>query len=357
MSQVYLRDLIVPNDYNGQTTKRTIEDLRTILTEIMPTISPITIAEKRLGFLVSYSADTDINHLFKPASISKLREKQMTIRLSYASQLDREILILKTPNIIYIKPTPQLTAEIQQSNKISILHLEKFCSEKSKKNYIKITLFSKQEKINVLNNGVLHIFQECLPVCTKYVNARARSLDDATAPASLTTLVASHRIPSTTPAQEESTSTTTIVHELQLATMSITPSDQEPTVVLPKANNLSGLLTQPCPLPHRQIPSQHDQHVADIKMFLHATIAICDRLNDGVDNPTVFVQAFNDILRHHGHSPVRVPQTVINSSKTIFLRKNDNIKSSLLSQVDPKRHGTTQGQPMSMPTPPWLTSR
>ncbi|CAL4066422.1 unnamed protein product [Meganyctiphanes norvegica] len=139
--------------------------------------------------------------------------------------------------------------------------------------------------------------------------------------------------------------------------MSITPSDQEPTVVLPKANNLSGLLTQPCPLPHRQIPSQHDQHVADIKMFLHATIAICDRLNDGVDNPTVFVQAFNDILRHHGHSPVRVPQTVINSSKTIFLRKNDNIKSSLLSQVDPKRHGTTQGQPMSMPTPPWLTSR
>ena len=92
-------------------------------------------------------------------------------------------------------------------------------------------------------------------------------------------------------------------------------------------------------------------------MFLHATIAICDRLNDGVDNPTVFVQAFNDILRHHGHSPVRVPQTVINSSKTIFLRKTAKIQSSLLSPVDPKRHETTQGQPMCMPTPPWLTSR
>ena len=111
------------------------------------------------------------------------------------------------------------------------------------------------------------------------------------------------------------------------------------------------------PTARRQMPSQHDQNVANIKMILHATIAICDILNDGVDNPTVFIQAFNDILRHHGHSPVRVPQTVINSSKTIFLRKNDAIQSSLLSQVDPKRHDTTQVKPMCMPTPPWLTSR
>ncbi|CAL4129128.1 unnamed protein product [Meganyctiphanes norvegica] len=357
MSQIYLRDLTVPNDYDSQTTKRTIEDLRTILTEILPTISPINIDEKRLGFLLTYITDTDINHFFKPATISKLREKQMTTRLSYASQLDREILILKTPNILYIKPNHQLTAEIKQRNNVSILHLEKFCSEKSKKNYIKITLNSKQEKVKVLNNGVLHIFQECLPVCTKYVNARAHALDDATTPASHTTLVASHRVPSTVPATDDSTSTTAIVHELQLDTMPIIPSDKEPTIVLPKENNLSVLLTQPCPLPHRQIPSQHDQHIADIKMFLHATIAICDRLNDGVDNPTVFVQAFNDILRHHGHSPVCVPQTVINSSKTIFLRKNDAIQSSLLSQVDPKRHDTTLVKPMCMPTPPWLTSR
>ncbi|CAL4160951.1 unnamed protein product [Meganyctiphanes norvegica] len=133
MSQIYLRDLTVPNDYDRQTTKRTIEDLRTILTEILPTISPINIDEKRLGFLLTYITDTDINHFFKPATISKLREKQMATRLSYASQLDREILILKTPNILYIKPNHQLTAEIQQRNNVSILHLEKFCSEKSKR--------------------------------------------------------------------------------------------------------------------------------------------------------------------------------------------------------------------------------
>ncbi|CAL4059726.1 unnamed protein product, partial [Meganyctiphanes norvegica] len=36
-----------------------------------------------------------------------------------------------------------------------------------------------------------------------------------------------------------------------------------------------------------QMPSHHDQNVANIKMFLHSTIATCDRLNDGVDNPTL----------------------------------------------------------------------
>ncbi|CAL4196220.1 unnamed protein product, partial [Meganyctiphanes norvegica] len=331
MSQVYLRDLAVPNDYVGKTTKRTIDDLRTILTEILP-ITPINIDEKRLGFLVSFSADTDINHFFKTETISKLREKQMTTRLSYASQLDREILILKTPDIIYRNPDAQITEEIQRRNNVSILHLEKFCSEKSKKNYMKITLNSKQDKADVIMNGVLHIFQVCLPVCTKSVNARNRAPDNATAAACHThsAPVANHA--PTSPAPEEITSIPATAHETQLAMMPITPTDQEHTSVLPKANNLPELLTQQCPLPRRQMLSQHDQNIANIKLFLHATIAICDRLNDGLDNPTLFVQAFNDILKHHGHSPVRVPETVINSSRTIFLRKNANIQSSLLSQ-------------------------
>ncbi|CAL4148224.1 unnamed protein product [Meganyctiphanes norvegica] len=106
MSQVYLRDLTVPNDYDGKTTKRSINDLRTILAEILP-ILPINIVEKRLGFLVTFSADTDINHCFKPETIFKLHEKQITTHLSYASQVYREKLILKTPNIIFTKPTPR----------------------------------------------------------------------------------------------------------------------------------------------------------------------------------------------------------------------------------------------------------
>ncbi|CAL4114050.1 unnamed protein product [Meganyctiphanes norvegica] len=356
MSQVYVRDLTVPNDHNGQIGKRTIDDLHTILTEILLTISPISIDEKRLGFLVNFSADTDINHFFKPATISKLHKKQMTTRLSYASQMDREILILKTPNIIYTLPNLHLTDEIQQRNNVSVLHLEKFCSEKSKKNYIKITLNSKQEKVNVLKNGVLHIFQECLPVCTKSFNVRARAPENVTAAACPRIAVATSA-PATIHVPDESTNTPDIVHEKHLAIVPMTPSDQEHTVVLPKANKPSDLLTQPCPLHRRKMSFQHDQNVSNFKMFLHATIAICDRLNDGVDNPTVFVQAFNDILRHHGHSPVRVPQTVIDSSKTIFLGKNAKMQSSLLSQADTKRHDNTQSQPMSMPTPPWLTSR
>ena len=79
-----------------------------------------------------------------------------------------------------------------------------------------------------------------------------------------------------------------------------------------------GLLSPPPGL----VISQQQLNEADIKVFLYATIMLCDKLSQGVENPETLVLYYNQTLELNDHSPVKIPQSVIDSSKRMFSSKN-----------------------------------
>ena len=100
MSELYVRDNLLRKDYDGKGPRRSREDLLSILTELIPSV-PKSIVERRLGFSVFYAEDCDINSYFKPEIKTKLQQHHLLARMSYATQAQREIYILKTPDPIY----------------------------------------------------------------------------------------------------------------------------------------------------------------------------------------------------------------------------------------------------------------
>ena len=136
MSELYIRDNLLPKDFDGKGARRTRDDLLSILSEIISQ-PPGYIVERRLGFLVFYNEDRDVNSYFKPEIKNKLQQHHLLARLSYATQAKREIYILKTPDSIYNKADDLLTAEIEHKNNITVLKLDKFCSNKLQNIYLK----------------------------------------------------------------------------------------------------------------------------------------------------------------------------------------------------------------------------
>ena len=92
MSELYIRDNLLPKDSDGKGARRTSDDLSSILTEIFPR-APKSIVPKRLGFSVFYDNDYDVNPYFKPETKNKLQKHHLLARLSYATQAQREIYI------------------------------------------------------------------------------------------------------------------------------------------------------------------------------------------------------------------------------------------------------------------------
>ena len=129
----------------------------TILTDIIP-LPPYSMTQQHLGFLVYYQHDIDVNFIYKPENQAKLQQNQLTARLSYDTENNRDIYILKTPGEIYNKYEANLTIELEERNAIQILKLEKFISEKSLKKYIKITLESKESCDEVVDKRFINLF-------------------------------------------------------------------------------------------------------------------------------------------------------------------------------------------------------
>ena len=156
-SHIYLRDDLLTREYDGKTPRRTIDQMYTILTEIIP-LPPHSMKQQRLGFLAYYQHDIDVNFIYKPENKAKLQQNQLTARLSYETENNRDIYILKTPLEIYNKSETNLTIELEERNAIQILKLDKFINEKSSKKYIKITLESKESRDELVKKGFINLF-------------------------------------------------------------------------------------------------------------------------------------------------------------------------------------------------------
>ena len=112
----------------------------------------------RLGYTASYPNDKDANFFFKPEIITKLKDKNLSARLSHNTQGLREVYIINPPQSTHEKLDEQICIEIEQRNKLNILYLEKFTSLITNKRYIKIILNSKEAKDSLAAKGTVYIY-------------------------------------------------------------------------------------------------------------------------------------------------------------------------------------------------------
>ena len=94
MSEVYIRDVLIPKHSLGDDLDRRPKDeINNILTGLIP--RPTTsMRQVKLGYTVSYPNDKDANYFFKPEIITKLKEQNLTACLSHNTKEQREIYIL-----------------------------------------------------------------------------------------------------------------------------------------------------------------------------------------------------------------------------------------------------------------------
>ena len=307
MAEVYIRDDILPKDYDGKSPRRTNNEIQGIISGIIPR-PPKSSKQTKLGYRVFYENDSDINHFFKPDILKKLKESQLTPQLSYSSQEQRELYIIDIPTEIYKKADSSILVEIEHSNNITILILEKFTSNKTDKKYLKLTLDSKVARDNIINNGSISIFDAQLTALPrKSSKATTASGIDPPQP----TLNPWQRISS---AQQ---------HGQALPSSSNwagTRRKQQNTAYGNNHHPKPGLL----PTPTGLSLMQKNACTTSIKLFMEATGVICEKLQSGLEDPEFFVFSFNEILNEQGYPTVTVPQDLIDASKIIFNEKNAN---------------------------------
>ena len=169
MAEIYIRDTRIPKETHGQCVRRTTSEITEILNGIVP-CPPKSIRQVRLGYALEYPNDVDVNHFFKADNPKKLLEQNLTARISYNTQLQREIYIINVPQDAYDKNNEQLILELEAANNISLLVMEKFHSRITQKKYIKITMESKTEKDKLAAKGSVHLYQHQLPALSKVRN-------------------------------------------------------------------------------------------------------------------------------------------------------------------------------------------
>ena len=103
MSEVYIRDVLIPNhSLDDDLNRRTKDEINNILTSIIPRPTK-SMRQVRLGYTASYPNDKDANFFFKPEIITKLKDQKLTVCLSHNTKEQREIYILRpTPRGPYL---------------------------------------------------------------------------------------------------------------------------------------------------------------------------------------------------------------------------------------------------------------
>ena len=96
MAEIYIRDTLIPRETDGTGQRRTTTQINEILTGIIPR-PPKSLKQVRLGFTAEYPNDEDANIFFKLDIINKLHDQNLTTRLSYNTQLQKEIYIPHVP--------------------------------------------------------------------------------------------------------------------------------------------------------------------------------------------------------------------------------------------------------------------
>ena len=369
MADIYLRDDRIPNNDDGTTQRRSIDELFTILTEITP-IPPKSIKEQKLGFIVYYENEKDINYIYNPDLAKKLQDKDLLARLTYNTSANRDVYLLNPSSTIYNKQPGPLTAEIEHRNGIVVNELVQFESKSNQKRYIKITLDCQQSRDEVVSKGFILAYHAHLTAKAKIGSnsssqpsnmGRARRAPDVTAAGAGAAAAAPYHPPSA--------AATYGAHYPPLPNSYITPSAMHQGRALPSGSSWGGSRSQqpaqppnPTRAPRNPpgllaappglsvIQNQHNE--LEIKAYMLASITFAEKLTEGVEHPESLLNYFNGIIASQGHPPISVPQDILNSSRAIFHNKfqyDPNFHTPFLFH---QHHPHNPNQPPSHRRPP-----
>ena len=121
-SHIYVRDDQLYYKYDGKGPRRSTDDIIDIITGINP-VPPTSVKQHRLGFLIYYQNDRDVNFIYNPDIQTKLEQANLTARLSYETENYRDIFILQTTATIYDEPDHKTTLSLEQQNQENDLNI------------------------------------------------------------------------------------------------------------------------------------------------------------------------------------------------------------------------------------------
>ena len=309
MHTLYIRDLTIPPDAAQQQQQGTIinrrskETINGILNGIIPR-PPMYINNTPLGFIVAHSSEDDINLYFRSDNAEKLKKENITAKLSFKAQQQRELFIHNPDQDVYDKELHQLALEIETENHINIMQVDKFQSRRTNKKYITITMHNEAAKSNLASKGKIQLFGREFPVTCKHLN--------------------------NTPAANQNPA---LAQQLRPGFF-YTASAQAEGNMLSKSSNWGtkipynqyqtnknqGLLPPPPALELTQL----QENANTINSYMSAIANICEKLQTGLERPEFFVSSYNDILINNGLNAITVPHEIMNTSRKIFKTKSIN---------------------------------
>ena len=165
--QIYLRDILAVR--NNTSRKRTIPVIQQILYDTATTNFDIQrINPTELGYLITHNTDKELNYIFNPVIIDKLKDLNLKAELGNPIKKLREIVISGIPDYIYFKSEAELSQEIEIKNPIKVLALSKFVSPSNNNQYLFIILDSIEARDQTVIKGSIILFDKHLPAQKTY---------------------------------------------------------------------------------------------------------------------------------------------------------------------------------------------
>ena len=386
MAGVYFRDNNINKDGTG--AKRSTDVFRTVFKEIFPNNLPIQ-KEKvtQLGWIITFVHEKDANLIFNQQVRDKLAAKNMMADLSSPTHLERDIYLINVPANIYQYDIQIIKSAIVQITGHKTLDVRKFNGNNSRKNYIVLTIDSKEERDNIINLGPMPLFGATLtarkPIPklsnstahqSQGFNNRSQPLPGNPTPAPLPAQAVwtcppppsdnnANQLTDPTiwpilPQGTPYTWQTAINHPSHLSTLQPRHQASPPS---PTPRPSSHISTQqpsypapPPPPPTRtgenQIRPPNLNNENDLKFFVQASATICKIIHEGLEDPAEFLFNINEIYSMHGLPVIDVPNNQLLDSKLKFFRKSATSSITNITASASQPHTTPP--PLSATSPP-----
>ena len=300
------------------------------------------------GLIFQYPRENDVNILFRPDILNKLKENGLTPEFSHKTQEDRLIIIPNVPEEIYYKDNNIILTHINEINDTNVLKVDRYITRNNIR-YLKIFLDSKQAQINWIEKGKIKVFQILL---------RAEAAHNKTKAAN----------PNKTHYSQINYVTGSRTGQTQRSALPQNCTwgrpNGLPTVTHDHRNNRPGThdshsnWDEARPNRHNAFTgnsinhSRHYDSDHEMKLFSYTSIRLTESLYNGLEYPDVFTDMFNQILYDNGHKVVNVPHNVKVSSRNKFLHSNTryvNPQNHSLQQMPPHNNYLHNYPPMPPP--------
>ena len=340
MSGAYFRDLGIKKvGDRTEGSKKTYKETHEILQLITPEgLNVLREHSVKLGHIVEYAFEEDVNFIFNPRNIEILKSKNLTAELTNKTAKNRAIWLPNIPEHVFNKDIPTLTEALVQATKSRLLHVKKYASLSGRK-YLILTAASKTSRDAILALKSLNLFGSCVNVEQVLEKPRYGYYQNH------------ERQPSPRHEPHPRHAPATSVHPAWGAGYQgdlPCPTFRPPPPALHHDREFPGLpMGTPFPWenkprttstgnPHLQennsiTPNHVFKNEHDMKFYIDTSMNLCLKLSVGIEKPEEYVSVLNEMYSNKGLPTIDVPNHYLITSRNKFLQE----KSILFDPLSP----------------------